>query len=137
MPLYISSSVTMSAPASIMGIFFSVEATVTAILDFSRCSAVGLMTYSPSTIPTETALMGPFHGISEIERAIEVPIMAVISGEQSGSTLMTVATMETSLRISLGKSGRMGLSITREARIAFSLGLPSRFMKEPGILPTE
>ena len=102
-----------------------------------RCSAVGLMTISPSTRPTDTPEIGPFHGISEIEMAIEVPTIAAISGEQSGSTDMTVATIDTSLRISLGKRGRMGLSITLEARVAFSLALPSRRWNEPGILPTE
>ena len=75
--------------------------------------------------------------MSEIERAQEVPIMAVISGEQSGSTDMTVQTTETSFLISLGKRGRMGRSITREVRIALSLGRPSLLRKEPGILPTE
>ena len=105
-------------------------------LDFF-CSAVGLMIYSPSTMPTETPEMGPFQGMSEMESAIEVPTMAAISGEQSRSTLITVQTMDTSLRISLGNSGRMGRSITRLVRTAFSLGRPSRFRNEPGILPTE
>jgi len=68
--------------------------------------------------------------------AIEVPTIAAISGEQSGSTDITVHTTETSLRISFGKRGRIGLSITRETRIAFSLGRPSLFKNEPGILPT-
>ncbi len=31
----------------------------------------------------------------------------------------------------------MGLSIRREVKIAFSLGLPSLLMKPPGIFPTE
>jgi len=75
--------------------------------------------------------------MSEMEMAIEVPIMAVISGAQSGSTDMTVQTTDTSLRISLGKRGRMGRSMTREVRMAFSLGRLSRRWKEPGILPTE
>ena len=35
----------------------------------------------------------------------------------------------------LGNSGRMGRSIWRAARIAFSLGRDSRLMKPPGILP--
>ena len=62
--------------------------------------------------------------------------MAAISGEQSGSTDITVQTTETSLRMSFGNSGRMGRSITREAKTAFSEGRPSRFKNEPGILPT-
>ena len=74
--------------------------------------------------------------MSEILKAIEVPIIAVISGEQSSSTDMTVHTTETSLRISLGNKGLMGLSITLEASIAFSEGLPSLFENEPGIFPT-
>ena len=40
------------------------------------------------------------------------------------------------LRISFGKSGRMGLSMQRDESIAFSLALPSRRWKEPGIRPT-
>ena len=90
----------------------------------------------PSTSPTNTPEIGPSHGISEILSAMEVPIIAVISGEQSSSTDITVHTTETSLRMSFGNSGRIGLSITRDARIALSEGLPSRFENEPGILPT-
>ena len=50
---------------------------------FSLCAAVGLMTYSPSTSPTKTPAIGPFHGISEMDSAIDAPSIAVISGEQS------------------------------------------------------
>lgn len=39
--------------------------------------------------------------------------------------------------LSFGNSGRMGRSIIRQTRIALSVGRPSRFKKEPGILPTE
>ena len=42
---------------------------------------------------------------------------------------------QTSLRISLGNSGRMGRSTTREDRMACSPGRPSRRMKLPGIRP--
>ena len=107
------------------------------ISDFSLSASVGLITNLPSTRPTETPLMGPSQGISEIEIAIETPSIAAISGWQSGSTDITVATTPTSFLISLGKRGLMGLSITREARVAFSLALPSRRWNEPGILPTE
>ena len=68
---------------------------------------------------------------------MEVPIMAAISGELSWSTDITVQTMDTSLRMSLGNRGRMGRSIMRQVRVAFSLGRPSRRRKAPGILPTE
>ena len=66
-----------------MATFFSVEATVTAIWDLAFCSAVGLMTNSPSTYPTDTPEIGPFQGMSEMVMAVETPIMAAISGEQS------------------------------------------------------
>ena len=137
MPLYISSSDTSLAPASIMAMRSSVEATVTAISLTLRSSALGLMINSPSIRPTETPEMGPFQGMSEMERAMEVPIMAAISGELSWSTDITVQTMDTSLRMSLGNRGRMGRSIMRQVRVAFSLGRPSRRRKAPGILPTE
>ena len=80
--------------------------------------------------------MGPSQGISDILNAIDVPIIAVISGEQSSSTDITVQTTATSFLISFGNSGRIGLSITLDAKIAFSDGLPSLFEKEPGIFPT-
>ncbi len=63
--------------------------------------------------------------------------MPAISGRQSGSTDITVITTEQSLRMSLGKSGRIGRSTRREARIALSDGRDSRLMNEPGIFPTE
>ena len=120
-----------------MHTFLSVPATVSCRSLLARCSASGQTTISPSTRPTATPAMGPFQGMLEMERATEVPIMPAISGWQSGSTDRTVITTDTSLRISLGKRGRMGRSTTREVRMAFSLGRPSRRRKEPGILPTE
>ena len=137
----IPSSITLSstslAPASIITTFCFVPATVTSISLFSLCSTVGLITYSPSTRPSQTPPIGPFQGTSEIEIAIEVPIIAATSGGLSCSTESTVATTDTSFLKSDGKSGLIGLSITRLVRIAFSDGLPSRLMYPPGILPTE
>src|SRR5215217_7830688 len=43
----------------------------------------------------------------------------------------------TSLRYPFGKRGLKGRSVRRAVRMALSLGLPSRFMKPPGILPAE
>ena len=114
----------------------SEEATVSSSVDFALCSFVGLITTSPSTIPTNTLETGPFQGISEIESARDAPIRPVTSGLQSGSTERTRRLSVTSFLKSLGKRGRIGLSITRLVRIAFSEGLPSLFIKEPGILPT-
>ena len=125
--MYIVSSSTQFAPASIIAIRSDVEATVVAISETALCSRVGLITISPSTSPTEQDETGPFQGTSEMEIAMEVPIIAAISGWQSGSTDITVQTIEQSFLISFGNKGRIGLSITREVRIAFSEGLPSLF----------
>jgi len=114
-----------------------VPATTTWMSERSSCSTVGLMTNRPSTRPTMTPPIGPLNGMSEMESAAEVPIMAEISGEQSWSTLMTMSTICTSFRKPSGNSGRIGRSVSRLARIALSLGRPSRLMNPPGILPTE
>ena len=135
MALYISSSETSFAPASIMTIFCIVAATVSSSVLSSRCALVGLMTGLPSTMPTKTPPIGPFHGISEMERAMDAPIIPAISCEQSGSTAMTVSEIATSLRRSFGNRGRIGRSMTREVRMAFSPGRPSRRRNPPGILP--
>ena len=137
MALYMVPLSTSFAPASIMTTFLPVETTVTSRSLTLRCSELGLSTSSPFTRPTLSAPTGPFQGISEMASAAEVPIRAAISGEQSWSTLMTVAMMETSLRKSEGKSGRMGRSMTRLVRMPFSPGRPSRRLKEPGMRPTE
>ncbi len=89
---------TSFAPASIITTFLPVETTVTSRSETLRCSLVGLRTSSPFTRPTFSAPTGPFHGMSEMARAAEVPMSAAISGEQSWSTAMTVAMMDTSLR---------------------------------------
>ncbi len=128
---------TSLAPASIMTTFLPVETTVTSRSLTLRCSLSGLSTSLPSTRPTFRAPTGPFQGMSEMARAAEVPIRAAISGEQSWSTLMTVAMMDTSLRKSEGNRGRMGRSMTRLVRMPFSPGRPSRRLKEPGMRPTE
>ncbi len=139
-PLRIASSITSSgtssAPASIITIFSIEPATVRLRWLFALCSSVGLSTISSSTRPTLIPAIGPFQGISEIEIAIDVAIIPVISGEQSGSTARTVITTDTSFLISLGNKGLIGRSTIRDVRMAFSVGLPSLFINEPGILPT-
>ena len=136
MALNMVSLSTSLAPASIMTTFLAVETTVTSISETLACSSSGLTTSLPSTRPIFTAPTGPFQGMSEMARAAEVPMRAAISGEQSRSTLMTVAIMATSLRKSPGNRGRMGRSMTRLVRMPFSPGRPSRRMKEPGMRPT-
>jgi len=131
------SSFTSFAPASIITTFSPVAASVRFKSLRLRSCKVGFKTISPSTNPTETPPIGPLNGISETETAMEAASNAHISGEQSGSTDNTVVTIDTSLRMSLGKSGLIGRSIQREVNTAFSEGFPSLFIKEPGILPTE
>ena len=103
---------------------------------FSRWALSGLMTYWPSTRPTCTEPVGPAQGISEMERAMELPIIANGSGGMFVSTESAVAMTTTSLNRPFGNSGRMGRSMRRDVRIPLSLALPSRFLKPPGILPT-
>ena len=67
--------------------------------------------------------------------AADAPREASTSYEFSRSVESTVATTWTSFMKPLGNSGRMGRSIWRAARIAFSLGRDSRLMNPPGILP--
>ena len=71
-----------------------------------------------------------------MDKAAEAPIMAAISGRLSWSTLITVQLTTTSLRISEGNRGRIGRSMSREARMARSEGRPSRRIKLPGMRPT-
>ncbi len=94
----IVSSGTSFAPASTIMMASLVPATTRLRSLTSLLSNVGLMTNSPSTNPTETAPIGPSKGMSEIDRAIEEPIIATTSGVQSGSTHKTVAMTCTSLK---------------------------------------
>ena len=119
-----------------MTIFLWVAAMVVIMRLCLRSSAVGLKRYFSPSQPRTMPAMGPLKGTSEMETAAEAPIMAVISGLQSRSTVRTSQAMTTSLRRSVGKSGRMGRSIRREASTAGRLGLPSRRMKLPGMRPT-
>ena len=75
-----------------------VDATVSSRSDTALCALVGLNTSSPSTIPTLVLAVGPSNGMSEIQVAIAEPSIAVISGLQSGSTLITMLFNVTSLR---------------------------------------
>ena len=92
----ITSSGISSAPASIIITFSFVEETVRLSLLESLCAAVGFTTSSPSQYPIDTEDIVSTKGISEMIRAIDDPIIAAISGEQSWSTDITVATMATS-----------------------------------------
>ena len=82
-----------------------------------------------------TAPTGPANGRGEISRAAEAPLIASTSCELTMSTESTVAITWISFRKPFGKSGRIGRSIIRAFRVAFSEALPSRLKKPPGILP--
>ena len=103
----------------------------------SLCCWLGFNTNSPSIRPTKTEAVGPLKGISDIDRAIEDPNIATISGVQSCSTDKTVATTCTSFLNPSGNRGLIGLSINLDVKVAFSEALPSLFKNPPGILPTE
>ena len=139
-PAFIQSSIVSfgisSAPASIIVTFSIVPATVNFNLLCSLWATVGFITICPSTYPTFTAAVGPPNGISEIDNATDVPIIAQTSGLLSCSTDKTVATTHTSFLKSFGNKGLIGLSIALDVKIALSAGFPSLFWKLPGIFPT-
>ncbi len=61
--------------------------------------------------------------------------MATMSGGLIWSVETTVGMTWISRLNFLENRGRMGRSMSRETRISRSLGLPSRLMNPPGILP--
>ena len=77
-------------------------------------------------------------GVERDERArsaTEAPLIARMSGSFSPSAERTKAMIWVSWLKPSGKSGRSGRSISREVRISFSVGRPSRLKKPPGIRP--
>jgi len=119
-----------------MLIAYFVPATTRLISLLAISSTVGLITKLLSMRPTITPAIGPMKGMLDMDNAIDVPIIAAISDGQLGSADITVAVICTSFLNPSGNKGRIVLSIKREVRIAFSLGLPSRLINPPGILPT-
>jgi hypothetical protein len=73
--------------------------------------------------------------MSEMLRAVEAPRIANTSMGVSPSEEIEYRMTCTSLRMSLGKSGRSGRSVSRAMRMADSGGRPSRRKKDPGIRP--
>src|SRR5712691_6799139 len=123
------------APASTMRMASAVPATTRSSSDSPMRDMGGLTTIWPSRWPMRTAPTGPANGMSEITSAVDAPLMLRIVGSFSWSTESTVETTWTSSRNPSGNSGRRGRSVRRDARIAASLGRPSRRMNAPGILP--
>ena len=66
----------------------------------------------PSTRPTRTAPTGPSHGIGEIVRAAEAPMIEKMSGVVLLVGRRTVETTCTSDMYPFGKSGRIGRSVS-------------------------
>ena len=63
-------------------------------------------------------------------------MMQMVSTEFTWSATSGIATIWTSFLNPSGKDGRMGRSIMRAVRVAFSLGRASRFRYPPGMRPT-
>ena len=82
-----------------------------------------------------TAPIGPSNGMPEIMSAAEAALIESTSCGLCWSAPSTVVTIWVSLRKPSGNDGRSGRSVSRQVRIASSLGRPSRRKNEPGILP--
>src|SRR5579875_1261628 len=82
-----------------------------------------------------TAPIGPSKGMPESISAALAALMASTSWGFSWSAPITVMTTWVSLRNPSAKLGRNGRSMSRQVRMAASVGRPSRRKNEPGILP--
>ena len=95
------------------------------------------MIYSFPIFPTTTPLTGPSKGISLIPKHKDAPNNAAITGELSWSTDKTVLITCISFLNRSSNIGRIGRSMILAAKVASSVGLPSRLINPPGIFPTE
>ena len=102
----------------------------------ASCSTVGKPTHWSPSRATRTPPMGPWNGSPAIWVDMDAALIATTSYSTLGFSASTVTTTCTSLRRPFTKAGRSGRSISRQARMAFSLGRPSRRKNEPGIRPT-
>ena len=82
-----------------------------------------------------TEPIGPSNGMPLIISAAEAALIDSTSCGFSWSAPMTVVTTWVSLRKPFGNDGRSGRSVSRQVRMASSVGRPSRRKNEPGILP--
>ena len=89
----------------------------------------------PSTRATRTEETGPSNGMLDMPSTIEAAVVPKTSAGCSRSAESVVSTTWISRRKPLGKSGRIGRSVMRAARIASLPGRPSRRKNEPGIFP--
>jgi hypothetical protein len=93
-----------------------------------------MMNASPRSA-TRTAAIVFSNGISDNASAADAPVMASTSESLSESADSTRAITWVSWRQPDGNSGRSGRSMTRLVSTSFSLGLPSRLKKPPGMRP--
>ena len=89
----------------------------------------------PSTRPTRTAATVFSTGISDSASAAPAPVSASTSESFSVSADSTNAITCVSYAHPDGNSGRIGRSMTRLVRVSFSVALPSRLKKPPGMRP--
>ncbi|RAO50534.1 hypothetical protein PSN01_04508 [Micromonospora saelicesensis] len=151
-PLATTSSVGAVAPAEMRATAFGVASASTIMIATSPSSSVrpattmskvarasssrvGKATHWPSMWATRVAPIGPENGRPESLVDIEAALIATTSYGCCGSSARMVSTTWTSLRRPLTKDGRSGRSISRQVRIASSLGRPSRRKNEPGMRP--
>ena len=80
-------------------------------------------------------LSRPLKGMPDTASAADAPSIAGMSGSISLFKDITVAITCTSFVKPVGTKGRKGRSISREVKVSFSVGRPSRLKKPPGILP--
>ena len=99
------------------------------------CSVVGLAMSWPSTRPTRTAPTGPERDPGRAAAPRRRRSCARMSGSFSWSAEITRPMICISLRKPSGNSGRIGRSISREVRISFLTGAPSRLKYPPGMRP--
>ena len=85
--------------------------------------------------PTRTPAIVFSNGISESASAAEAPVMARTSESLSVSADSTKAMTCVSKRQPAGNSGRIGRSMRRLVSVSFSVALPSRLKKPPGMRP--
>jgi len=83
--LTISPSVSSSAPPSTITIESREPETVRSTSENSSCWNVGLRIHAPSTRPTRTAAIGPFHGTTDIVNAAEAAVNPSTSASFSWS----------------------------------------------------
>ena len=133
----ISASGISLAPASTMRMASSVPATIRSRSDSpsARSASEGLMTKLPSILPMRTAPTGVGTGMSEIISAAEAPFIASTSYGVMWSTDSGMATSCVSRFQPLGKSGRMGRSMSARGQRGLLAGATLALEERAGDLP--